>query len=76
LEVRGADGAVIATNDNWKTRSDGGSQQALIESTGLAPNDDRESAIYARLPAGIYTTIVRGTGSTTGVAIVEVYNLQ
>jgi hypothetical protein len=76
LELRSADGALIATNDNWKTRSDGGSQQALITSTGLAPSDDRESAIYARLPAGHYTTIVRGAGSTTGVAIVEVYNLQ
>ena len=76
LELRSADGALIATNDNWKTRSDGGSQQALIESTTLAPGDDRESAIYARLPARHYTTIVRGAASTTGVAIVEVYNLQ
>jgi sugar lactone lactonase YvrE len=76
LELRNSDGALVATNDNWKIRSDGGSQQALITSTGLAPGDDRESAIYARLPAGRYTTIVRGAGSTTGVAIVEVYNLQ
>jgi hypothetical protein len=76
LELRSADGALIATNDNWKTRSDGGTQQALIESTTLAPSDDRESAIYAKLPAGNYTTIVRGAGSGTGVAIVEVYNLQ
>jgi hypothetical protein len=76
LELRAEDGTLIATNDNWKTRSDGGSQQALITSTGLAPGDDRESAIYARLPAGHYTTIVRGAGSTGGVAIVEVYNLQ
>jgi sugar lactone lactonase YvrE len=76
LELRSADGALIATNDNWKTSSDGGSQQALITSTGVAPSDDRESAIYARLPAGHYTPIVRGAGGTTGVAIVEVYNLQ
>ena len=76
LELHGPDGTLIAANDNWKTRSDGSSQQALIESTTLAPSDDRESAIYAKLPAGHYTTIVRGAGSTTGVAIVEVYNLQ
>jgi hypothetical protein len=76
LELRAEDGTLIATNDSWKTRSDGGSQQALIESTTLAPSDDRESAIYAKLPAGHYTTIVRGAGSTGGVAIVEVYNLQ
>ena len=76
LELRGADGTLITSNDNWKTRSDGGSQQALIESTTLAPSDDRESAIYAKLPAGNYTAVVRGAGGTTGVAIVEVYNLQ
>ena len=76
LELHGPDGTLIAANDNWKTRSDGSSQQALIESTTLAPSDDRESAIYAKLPAGHYTTIVRGADSTTGVAIVEVYNLQ
>jgi len=76
LELRAEDGTLIATNDSWKTRSDGGSQQALIESTGLAPTDPRESAIYARLPAGQYTTIVRGVSSSTGIAVVEVYNLQ
>jgi sugar lactone lactonase YvrE len=75
LELRSADGTLVATNDNWKTRPDGSSQQALIESTGVAPSDNRESAIYARLPAGRYTPIVRGIGGT-GVAIVEVYNLQ
>jgi hypothetical protein len=71
LELHGPDGTIIATNDNWKE-----TQQALIQSTGLAPTDDRESAIYATLPAGHYTAIVRGVGNTTGVAIVEVYNLQ
>jgi hypothetical protein len=76
LELRGPDGTLITTNDNWKTGPDGSSQQALIQSTGLAPTDDRESAIYATLPAGHYTTIVRGVSNTTGVAIVEVYNLQ
>jgi sugar lactone lactonase YvrE len=76
LELRSADGALIATNDNWKTRPGGSSQQALITSTGVAPSDDHEPAIYARLPAGHYTPIVRGAGGTSGVAIVEVYNLQ
>lgn len=71
LELHGPDGATITTNDNWKD-----SQQALIQSTGLAPSDDRESAIYATLPAGHYTAVVRGVGNATGNALVEVYNLQ
>jgi sugar lactone lactonase YvrE len=76
LELHDPDGVIIATNDNWKFRPDGSSQQALIASTGLAPSDDRESAIYATLPAGHYTAVVRGAGSTTGIAVVEVYNLR
>jgi sugar lactone lactonase YvrE len=76
LELHDPDGVIIATNDNWKTRPDGSSQEALIVSTGVAPTDNRESAIYATLPAGHYTAVVRGAGSTTGIAVVEVYNLQ
>ncbi|MDP9100374.1 MAG: hypothetical protein M3N48_15490, partial [Verrucomicrobiota bacterium] len=58
------------SNDNWKD-----TQQAEIQATTLAPTDDRESAILRTLPAGNYTAIVRGFNNTTGVAIVEVYNV-
>jgi hypothetical protein len=44
--------------------------------TGLAPMDERESAILTTLAGNAYTAIVRGMGNTTGVALVEVYNLQ
>jgi sugar lactone lactonase YvrE len=71
LQLLNSGGGVIATNDNWRA-----TQQSQIQATGLAPPDDRESAIYVTLPAGTYTAIVRGVSSTTGVAIVEVYNLQ
>jgi len=37
---------------------------------------EMESAIIANLPAGNYTAIVRGVSNTTGVALVEVYDLQ
>ena len=43
---------------------------------GYAPADGRESAIIAELPAGNYTAIVRGVNNTTGVALVEVYDLD
>jgi hypothetical protein len=74
LELHAPDNSIIATNDNWKQNS--ASVQALIVSLGLAPSDDRESVIYAKLPAGHYTAVVRGAGSSTGNAVVEVYNLQ
>jgi hypothetical protein len=47
-----------------------------IINSGLAPGDPRESAIIADLPAGNYTAIVLGVNSTTGVALVEVYDLH
>jgi len=71
LELHNGNGAVIAFDDNWKD-----SQQAEVEATGLAPSDDRESAIVRTLVPGNYTAIVRGKNNTIGVALVEVYGLN
>jgi hypothetical protein len=72
-----ANGAIIATNDNWKINDQTGqSQEALVLATTIAPSNNFESAIVATLPPGPTTAIVRGKGNTTGVALVEVYNLQ
>ena len=71
LELHDANGGTLATNDNWKE-----AQQTDLQTTGLAPTDDRESAILAILTQGNYTAIVRGKDNTTGVGLVEVYNVQ
>jgi uncharacterized repeat protein (TIGR03803 family) len=76
LELHDGSGTTIATNDNWKIRSDGSSQQAEIEATTIPPTNDLESAILSTLAPGNYTAIVRGTLNSTGIAVVEVYNLQ
>jgi hypothetical protein len=47
-----------------------------IINSGYAPSDGRESAIIADLPPGNYTAIVRGVNDTTGVGLVEVYDLD
>ncbi len=52
-----------------------GPDQHTISDDGLAPADDAESALLATLAPGAYTAIVRGAGDTTGVALVEAYNL-
>jgi hypothetical protein len=72
LEVRDENGAMIGANDNW--RSD---HEAEIAATGLPPTNDAEAAVVATMPANgaAYTTIVRGVGGTTGIALVEVYGL-
>jgi hypothetical protein len=70
LELHNADGTLAAANDNWRD-----SQQTEIQAAGLAPQDNRESAIFATLAAGNYTAIVAGRNQTTGVALVEVYRV-
>jgi hypothetical protein len=76
LQLRDANGALVVENDDWKIRSsDGGSQQAEIEATGLQPTDDRESAVVTTLPPGQYTAQVRGKPETTGTGVVQVYFL-
>ena len=75
LELHDGNGATIASNDNWKTRSDGSSQQAEIEATTIPPTNDLESAILATLPAGNYTAVIAGKTATPGVALIEAYNL-
>ena len=70
LELHGPDGAVITTNDNWKE----GPQRSQIEGTIYQPTDDRESVLMATLPPGNYTVILKGSGQTTGVGLVEIYD--
>ena len=47
-----------------------------IIDSGLAPDSEAESAILAYLAPGPYTAIVRGKDNSTGLALVEVYQLQ
>jgi hypothetical protein len=73
LELHDSSGAVIASNDNW--RSD---QQKAIMATGIPPANDLESAIVATLPANnsFYTVVVRGADNGTGIGMVEAYDLD
>jgi len=71
LELHDAQGAILASNDNWQD-----TQQDEIEATGLAPGDDHESAIVTSLEPGSYTAILAGTNNSTGIGLVEVYDLD
>lgn len=71
LELHDNNGSLIFQNDNWRT-----DQAQQILASGLAPSDDRESAIIATLPAGSYTVIVRGAAGSAGSALVEVYSVS
>ena len=73
LELHGPVGFVTITDDNWR---DDPVQEAAIIATGLPPSNDLESAIDATLNPGAYTEIVRGKNNTSGVGLVEVYDLS
>ena len=70
LELHNSSGALIAANDNWRSN-----QEAEINATGIPPSNNNESAIVGTLAPGSYTAIVRGVNNSTGVALVEVYQL-
>ena len=67
---------LLASNDDWKVRSDGSSQQAEVEATTIPPTNDLESALVRTLAPGAYTAIVRGKGGTSGIGLVEAYDLD
>jgi hypothetical protein len=71
LSLYDSNGTVLATNDNWQ---DG--HQPEIMAAGLAPTDDRESALFESLSPGAYTAIVAGKNGAVGVGLVEAYNIR
>jgi hypothetical protein len=70
LDLVNSSGTIIRSNNNWKD-----SQRAEIEAAGLPPNHDEEAALVETVAPGAYTAIVRGNGRTSGVGLVEVYNI-
>ena len=62
---------LLASNNDWKD-----DDRAAIEATGIPPTNDFESAIVRTLPPGAYTAILRGLGDTTGIGVVEAYDLN
>jgi hypothetical protein len=70
LDLRDANGTLVASNDNWAD-----TQEAEIAGSGLAPSDSREAAIEQTLSAGNYTATVSGKNGSSGVGLVEIYNL-
>jgi len=71
LELRDANGALLAANDDWRN-----SQEAEIMATKIAPASNLESAIVRTLAPGLYTALMRGAFETIGIGLVEVYALQ
>ena len=72
LELRDSAGSLFE-NDNWQDNS---TQAAQLIALGLAPQHPNESGIVATLPAGAYTAIMAGKNQTTGIGLVEIYDVD
>ena len=70
LTLYNSAGNIVASNDNWNA-----TRQAVLD-TQLAPVDEHEPVIVASLPAGAYTMVVRGANDTTGIGLVELYDID
>jgi len=71
MELHGPGAFATITNDNWRD-----TQEDEIQATGIPPTDNLESAIVATLNPGAYTAIVKGKNNTSGVALIEIYDLS
>ncbi|PYJ08196.1 MAG: hypothetical protein DMF06_13450 [Verrucomicrobia bacterium] len=71
MELHGPGAFITITNNNWRD-----TQEAEIQATGIPPTDNLESAILVTLSPGAYTAIVRGNNGTSGVGLIEIYDLN
>jgi len=82
LTVFNSAGTAVATNDNWGTTVGTGAATAAqlsaaytsVGAFALAATS-RDSAVLVTLAPGNYTAQVAGPGTTTGVALLEVYEM-
>jgi hypothetical protein len=73
LQLYAADGSLLAENDNWQ---DDLGQAGELVALGLGLQDPREAGIVIRLGSGPYTVIMKGKDLTSGIGLIEVYDVD
>ena len=63
---------LVRENDNWQSASNASD----IQATGIPQGNSKEAAILIRLEPGAYTSVVTGADNGTGIALVEVYEMD
>ena len=71
LQLFNSAGALIDSNDDWQSHSSANTLRA-----DLQPSRTQEAVITRSLEPGAYTAIVRGAGETSGIGIVEVFEIN
>jgi hypothetical protein len=66
---------IVATSDDWRGTTALKAAYASVGAFPFASDDSKDAAIVIELPPGGYTATITGKNSTTGVALIEVYEL-
>lgn len=75
LELYDSAGSLMAENDDWEQNTN----RQEIADTGIPPSSPEESVILCKLPSGkaaSYTAILRSSSATSGIGLLEVYDLE
>ena len=72
--IRSDSSTVVASNDNWGGGTALANTFSSVGAFSLAPTS-KDAAVVVTLPPGAYTAQVAGVGETTGVALIEVYEV-
>jgi hypothetical protein len=75
LELRDNNGALLRANNDWQDNAAPPGPDPELIAAGLAPTNNLESGFVVTLPPGLYTALLAGVNSGTGVGVVEVYDL-
>jgi sugar lactone lactonase YvrE len=77
LSVTDASGNTIATNTGWSSGSNASGVAGATAQVGAfaLPSGSADCAVLLTLQPGSYTAVVSGVGGTSGVALVEAYQV-
>lgn len=78
LILKDAAGTTLRTNDDWASGDDAAVIAAAAASGGAfaLANGSKDAAMIVMLPPGAYTVQLSGVNNTTGIGIVEVYDVD
>lgn len=77
LFVFNSSGQQIYTNDNWNSNANVADIRTATQATGALAfaEGSKDSAVLVNLDPGVYTVQVYGVGGTTGISLIEVYEV-
>lgn len=70
------DGTLVDSNDNGANDADVVKTASQVGAFAVSDSLGRDAALLVTLPAGAYTAVLSGVADTTGVALLELYDVE